>query len=264
MTKWLLSTLLIFNFINAEIIETSRFADILNYVNEDTLVLLDVDDTLIVPKQTLGSDIWFTYRMSQLKAEGLSNKDALHKALNEWIAIRHLTEMELVEESTARVVRQIQERGITVMGLTTQDLTLANRTNSQLEGLEIDLRLTAPCDHDCYFAAHHEHFKTQGILMRHGLLFTSGTKKGEALLNILKHVGLNPKHVIFINDKWTHLHDVAEEMKAKGIEFTGLRYAYSDERVAAFDPQVADTQWSKSTFGSILSDKDAKEIIGKK
>lgn len=43
--KWnfLLFTL-IASLISTEIIETSRFSDVLNYVTEDTLVLLDIDD----------------------------------------------------------------------------------------------------------------------------------------------------------------------------------------------------------------------------
>jgi hypothetical protein len=65
---------------------------------------------------------------------------------------------------------------------------------------------------------------------------------------------------VFINDKKTHLKDVEGVVSPKGISFTGLRYSYSDQRVAKFNKDIADIQWNQSTFHHILSDEEAEAL----
>lgn len=261
--KWnfLLFTL-IASLLSAEIIETRRFSDVLTHVTEDTLVLLDIDDTLLLPKQTLGSDVWFCHRWDQLKKSGLSVEDALEKALAEWEAIRHLTEVKLVEEGSDLVVKELQAKGGVVMCLTTQGLALTTRTIQQLKKLNIDLSESGPSKDECYFLNDREKLeRKEGVLYRKGILFTAGSKKGKALLGLFSRLGITPKHVLFINDKLSHLKDVEEDLNQAGIAFTGLRYAIGDERVKNFNPQITDIQWLNSTFEQILSDEDAARLI---
>jgi hypothetical protein len=237
----------------SHIIETPHFSDILNYINPNTLVILDIDDTLLLPTQTLGTDAWFLHRLKYHQDN--QAPAALDKALAEWEAIRHLTHVKIVEEGTEKVIEAMQKRGITVMGLTTQGLALATRTINQLRTLHIDLTKTAPAPEDHYF------INQQGVLYRQGVLFTSGSPKGPALLKLLAILNYCPEHVIFINDKATHLKDVESSVIEKGIDFLGLRYNYSDERVANFNPEIAEIQWKHSTFMHILSDQEAEEIL---
>ena len=50
------------------------------------------------------------------------------------------------------------------------------------------------------------------------------------------------------------------EAEKRGVEFIGLRYAYSDEKKARFSPEIADIQFTHSSFNKILSDEEAKQI----
>lgn len=236
------------------IFEVSHFSELPHYVTPETLVILDIDDTLLLPAQSLGCDAWFTARLKALQATH-SPEQALDKALAEWEAIRHLTQMNLVEEETAAIVGALQEKNTPVMGLTTQGLALATRTINQLAAVHIDLTKTAPSKEDHYFINEH------GVLYRRGLLFTSGTKKGAALTKLLTLLKYQPKHIVFINDKATHLQDVETGLEATGIRFTGLRYAYGDTRVASFRPEIAHIQWTHSSFNHILSDAEAEALL---
>jgi len=237
-----------------EIIEVKHFVELKEHVDSETLVLLDIDDTLLLPTQTLGTDIWFQYRCKQHQEWGLSKNAALQKALAEWEAIRHLTNVQIVEPGTDQIVQSLQEQRISVMGLTTQGLALATRTVQQLRGLNIDLIKTAPSNQDHYFMNGH------GVLYRQGVLFTSGTEKGQALLHFFEITGYWPKRVVFINDKATHLADVDGALAEAGIEFLGLRYSYGDARVAQFSAEIADIEWIHSTLGHLLSDEEAKNF----
>jgi Protein of unknown function (DUF2608) len=236
----------------AEIIEVSHIDELLKYATQETLVIFDIDDTLLLPVQTLGNDVSFECRINQYQEKGLSKSEALEKSLAEWEAIRHLTQMKVVEEQAPIVVKELQSKGIVVMGMTTQGLALATRTVLQLNSLGIDLSLTCPSQNDYYFINGH------GVLFRKGILFTAGTHKGHALLRFFKEIDFYPKKILFINDKCSHLIEVENVI---GISFLGLRYAYGDERVASFSQEIFNTQWKYSTFEHILSDEEAIQIL---
>lgn len=46
-----------------------------------------------------------------------------------------------------------------------------------------------------------------------------------------------------------------------GIEFLGLRYAYSDARKAAFCKEIAEIQFTHSSFAHILSDNEGLALL---
>ena len=163
--------------------------------------------------------------------------------------------MEIVEEGTENIIKELQEKNIPLMGLTTQGLGLSTRTVLQLDTLGIDLSKTAPCKEDCYFV------NQRGVLFRNGLLFTEATPKGSALLQFLQLCAHYPKRVVFINDKHTHLADVEQALEQQGIDFIGLRYSYTDARVARFSRAIADIQWTHSTLDHLLSDEEAAGIL---
>ncbi len=253
----LFTTFLIFmsEMLSAIIIETAHFSDIVPYANSKTLILLDIDDTLLLPTQTLGTDIWFQYRIKQNLDKGLSDSLALEKSIAEWESIRLISEVKVVEEGIASIIKNLQSKNFNLMGLTTQGLALATCTVNQLNSLEIDLSKTAPSCDDHYFINKH------GVLFRKGILFTAGTPKGDALLKLLDIIDISPERIVFINDKATHLKDVEDAVTSKGFEFIGLRYNYGDARVAQFSKEIADVQWSCSTFEHILSDDEAAKLL---
>ncbi len=242
--------------IEAKIIEADHFKDLLAYADADTLLILDIDDTILVPEQMLGCDEWFQHRMKSHQKSGMDTKNALEKALAEWEAIRHITKMEIVEAGTEKIIQDLQAKRAAIIGLTTQEVALATRTAQHLAEKQINLALTAPYKNDHYFQ-----LAGKSVLFRNGILFTSGRHKGEALFELCKAAGFHPKRIVFINDKATHLAEVEGAAQKKNIEFIGLRYNYSDARKKAFRPEIADIQLSHSSFTRLLSDKEALEKL---
>lgn len=245
--------------LSAQIIETKHFHEVEAYAAEETLLILDIDDTLLIPVQMLGCDEWFLSRMNYYKNQGLTSKESLEKSLAEWEAVRHLTKMEIVEKGSEKIVESLQNQGYLVMGLTTQGLALATRTHQQLNENGVDLGQGAPSKQDHYFS-----IDGHGVLYRNGILFTSGTHKGKALFALLDQIGLAPKCIVFLNDKESHLKSVESAAEERGIAFVGLRYGYSDARKAAFKKEIADYQFSHSTFAHLLSDSEALINLEKK
>ena len=208
------------------------------------------------PVQQLGSDQWFYYYYKKCLEEGLGNEEALYKSLRQWAAIQGFTQMQLVEPEVKDVINDLQAIKCVTMGMTTRDISLCLCTLDQLRVLGIDLHKTAPSKREYYL-------RNQGsILFRKGVLFTSGTHKGKALLKTLRKLGHNPKGIVFINDKRANIKPVEEECAVKGIKFTGLRYSYLDDKVANFNARIADVQ--HKNFGYILSDSQAEKVLSKR
>lgn len=242
--------------LHGQIIETKKFKEITDYVRPKTLVIVDIDDTLLVPVQTLGTDVWFSSRLEHYLQIIKDPSLALDKTLAEWEAIRHLTDIKIVEEGSDEIISEMQKNNVVIMGLTTQGLALATRTVVQLKALSIDLSKTAPSSQDSYFIN-----GKNGVLYRRGILFTSGTSKGEALLKFLDIINYHPESIIFINDKKAHLQDVEKSVELRKMNFIGLRYSSSDQRVAGFRKEIGDIQWTHSTFDHLLSDEEASCLL---
>lgn len=249
----LLFILFINSFLQSEIYEIAHFEEIYKYLEPETLVVYDLDDTLISMNQHMGSDHWFYHQFDRYQKSGMSTRDALEKALNEWESVQHLSGCKAVEHVNPEVVAYTQAH-YTVIGLTTRGLALASRTSQLLRESGYNLSVNPLTQDELHFMQENE-----GILFRKGILFTAGRHKGECLEKLLKAVGFTPKRVLFINDKKSHLLPVEEFCERVGIEFTGLRYGFVDKRRDAYNPEVGDLQWAH--FGTILSDVEAECLL---
>lgn len=242
-----------FSHLPAEIIETNCFETIIQYAEPSTLLILDVDNTLITPVQELGSNQWFLHRIEWYEEQGYPYREALELTLPEWEAVQNITESIAVEKTTPQLIQTLQNKGYSVIGLTTRGLALATRTLYQLKKIEIDLSKTAITQEDVPLLNPH------AILFRKGILFTAGTDKGEALMKLFKKLQYTPEKIVFINDMKAHLVQVEKHCKTKGIPFVGLRYGYLDEKVEKFRPDIAEYQFN--CFSKILSDQEAVRFL---
>ncbi|MBX7066197.1 MAG: DUF2608 domain-containing protein [Parachlamydiales bacterium] len=235
-----------------QIREVAHFHELAEYSDPNTIVLLDIDETLIVPVQMLGSDAWFEYRLKDHQKQW-EFPIALEKTLAEWEAIRHLTKMKLAEAEIDSVLRALQAKKIPIMGVTIQGLALATRTVLQLKEQGIVLAATSPCSQDTCFPV-----DDHTVLYRQGILFTSGKPKGKSFFQFCDRIGIQPKRLVAIDDKITHLQSIEKEAEKRGVEFIGLRYSYADARLEAFSPEIVEYQLEHSTLTHILSDEEAK------
>lgn len=249
LTTLLLIPLLLF----CEIKEVHSIGDIEKTWDSDTLILLDLDNTIMETAQTLGSDQWFNYRIKHYLGREYSSQEALEMALAEWMAVQNLTRVKLVEPETCDWIEKLQKEKIALMGLTTRGLGLATRTIEQLHSIGIDLSKTAPLQQETFFKTE------QGILYRKGILFTAGTNKGKTLFHFLQDHNIVPKKIIFIDDKMKYLKEVEELCLGADIPYLGLRYGFLDEKVNNFSPELTAVQWEH--FGKLISDEAAEELL---
>ncbi|MBJ7449602.1 MAG: DUF2608 domain-containing protein [Parachlamydiales bacterium] len=252
-------------FLGAEIRECNDVAEVLTLADSETLVIFDIDNTLIEPTQVLGSDQWFNYMLQNRQNNGQAYESALKEIIPLWMQIQQVTEVKTCETSTTFVVEELQRKGIHTIGLTSRSIPMAYRTIDQLKSVGIEFTKTAPHVHDFWvpldqlqvFKAYNE-----PAYYLKGILFSGCNDKGELLLQFFKLTGYLPSKVIFLDDKQNHLVAVEKKLRLKEFtNFTGLRYNVCDEQVKNFDCSIADIQLNY--LKKILSDEHARALLSR-
>ncbi len=225
---------------------------VVQYDTADTLVIFDIDNTILAPTQALGSDMWFYAYLHELR-EKMDKQEALHHAVSLLHQIYERTQVKLIEENTPAVIETLQRNGHSVIALTTRSRQMADCTIRHLHSLGIDMTKTAPTPDTAAFA------DMPRVLWKEGVVLTSGEHKGKALLAFLHHCNIRPKAILFINDKESHIQEMEGTIEATGITFLGLRYSAADVAVQNYRHDVAAVQLAH--FHGILPDELCASIL---
>jgi hypothetical protein len=238
---------------NEHFVQSEHLSDALQYVDKNTLVLIDLDNTLVRTKQLLGSDEWFGYSIQKYEKEGYSSEMAREMVVDHWMQIQHKTDMQFLTPQTEKVLKDIlQKKSVSVVALTKRPPRLASRTIHQLSALNVNF--SECCNYkDCHFF---------GNQLEKGIIFIAeenDKNKGAAVQEFLSTIDSKPKKILLIDDKENHIRSVGKVLKDSAIEFIGFHYTKANEMIAKFDPQVAEVQLKK--FMELLSDEEALLLL---
>lgn len=223
------------NLTEAQIIESDDITHLLTHIDEKSLVIFDLDNTLIEPKQLLGSDQWVGYKINHLIASGIDPQEAVEQVVTCWFSVLSYSEMVMVDPRAHEVLSTLHEQGIGSIGLTKRDPLSCALTLGQLEKLGVQFQPTHPLENT--------HLFNDSGLYQEGVIFVSRTAdKGNSLIAYLNHLPNHPQSIIVIDDKLSHLKSLEEAAATLGIRFVGIRYSALDEKINNFDPQVAEIE----------------------
>lgn len=256
----LILSLCLFNSFNlpARVIETSQMSDILQSVEDSTLVLFDVDETLIHSRTMLGSQKarYFLNAHFKLKNLSLAQREGLF-----WKVVKAVP-VKLVEPYTADLINGLKsKKNVTVLGLTARGCVphddtdpKSNFTAHQLKSVNIDfsehLHLYDLKDHS-----------SKKLVFRDGIIFTEGRLKGGDLKAFLAFAGLSVDKVIFVDDKLEQVNAVNEAMEKKGILCDCYHYTHLVVNPPKFDSETILIQLDHLlTTGQILDDDQADKL----
>jgi hypothetical protein len=234
----------------AEIRESTSVAPVDALATPGTLVVFDIDNTLIEPTVTLGSDQWFYWYVAELEAGGRSSREAIDLANDVWNRVQPAIAVRPVEAMTPQLIRGIQARGLRVVALTARSHDAAAVTETQLTSAGYSLSTSA------FGPGRRVIGDDPTMVYDDGVLYVGEhASKGDALLRLLAGEGLSPERVVFVDDKEKHVRTVDAALSSSKIPVIAIRYGAADARVAAFDPAVAAVQFR--LWSSVLSDEEA-------
>ncbi len=224
------------------IVESNTIAAVFNYLHpqdytKNTLVILDIDNTVLRPSTHLGSDEWFYAMVGKKEQQGMNHQDAIDHVLPTLIYLQDTITVVPVEPDTVPIINKIQNNNITVIALTARSLDLAHRTVQQIHSLGIDLSSNLP--HECPI----QYGDGKPALYIDGIIFVGNHDKGEVLAHWLSQINYTPTKVIFIDDKLKNVTSVEKAMRAKHIPFIGIRYSHLDEYIQNINLDTIDKEY---------------------
>ncbi|MBF0208408.1 MAG: DUF2608 domain-containing protein [Oligoflexia bacterium] len=215
----------------AKIEEIKSMRDIESAITDDTLVVLDIDNTIIHPTTYLGSDEWHYYLYRIYKINGVDEKEILSKTTDVWNKTQSLIEIELAEKGTPDLIKKLQGRGIKIMSLTARDGAIADLTIKHLKSLGVDFSKSSLLEADKELP-----WPEGGVLVRGGIIFVGENNvKGKVLSQFLQKIKFIPRKVVFVDDRQKHVRSVDKEMGDLGVPCVSFRYGALDERVKSFE-----------------------------
>lgn len=237
----------------ADIREIRTMPEILPEISRNSVVVFDLDNTIIEPKQSYGGDQWFEYSLAQSQKAGLPRDKAILAAQARWERFQHLVEVKPVEVTIPALIKDVQSRKIPVIGLTARTMKVIPQTFRQLNGVGVQfaispfLKRTFPLD------------EPAAMLFVDGILFSNGADKGKALIQLLRRLNLHPEKIVFIDDKLGNVRNVEKALNQSSFKHVEFRYGAADGKVKSWNPRLAVFQ--EHMIGRILSDAEAVKLM---
>lgn len=254
------SSFLAVSTIHADIVEIDKIESISDYLRKDTLVLLNVGDTLFSPSSMLSDNQWREYFVERVN-EVAKTPEAAKVIVDEVKAlIVEKIPKTTPESATAAFVSNLQREKIPVLGFSKRCFatTYAPRndliTYNQLLNLDIDLVKTLS-----YY--HAKEYQNDAHAFKYGMIFTNKNPIGPAVLEFLANNNLAPAHIIVVGDELIDLEEAELSLNSVNITSQGLRYSHIDQRKNAFDKDLGTIEFfAFYNDGKLLSDEEALQI----
>ncbi|PIZ32886.1 MAG: hypothetical protein COY39_04185 [Alphaproteobacteria bacterium CG_4_10_14_0_8_um_filter_37_21] len=214
---------------------------------ENTLVLCDIDDTLITPvSKTFASP--YKKMIDDIKSS--QDKYANYQEIiSTWRLSR---KVKLTDKEWPSVINTIKN-GFQVFGLTKMDTGSVGKIHSieqwrYSELKSLDIRFTKKTS---------EIEKNKGSTFFKGIIFTGSCKKSLALQNHLKLTNFD--HIVMVDDRTEHLDDMSSLCKILNIPFTGFCFKIPQVEI---NPDIPKIQHLYLTEKNIwLEDADADSVL---
>lgn len=236
----------------AKVIETKHIEDVLPLIDEDTWFLVDLDNCMFEGAQALGHADWFYDEVNQRVLGGMSREDAIMDAYPGWVKTQKACRVKPIEENFVPVLKLLEKKGVTIMGLTHRQPSVADSTVKQVASLGFDFERTAPSE---------ENFVVTEIkpsLYKQGILFVGDYNKKNAIFEaFLARIHKKPKKVVFIDDKKKNV-DELEELARLNIEYVGVHYRAIEDATPVYDRQIAEYQMK---FLDQIMSNEAAELL---
>lgn len=236
----------------AQFIDTTDITRLLDFVQSETIVVLDLDNTVIQPKQLIGSDQWFRHQIEDFRKKGHSIQKAVSLTLPIYHEVMNRSEVSVVDNRTPQLIRDLQTANIPVMALTSRGAQLKDATARQLNSVAVNFNQGRFKDQQMHFDAQ------PNALFNQGIIFADGKHKGEKLSEYLNHSQWHPKRIVFVDDQVKNVHQVREYLIPQAYDVVGIRYGYLDDQTHV-NTDLAAIQ--KEFLHQLLSNDEAKLLL---
>lgn len=214
-----------------------------------TLMVFDLDDTLITMTQPLGSVGWWDWQYELLKKGGVSDK-LFTKDYQHLVRIQnllfHLVKMEVTDEYVIPFLKESGAQGAMLIGLSARGDEHLSATLMQLKynqftvndkgifrtfGLKFENNQSSVADN--FYCPEF----TREVFYHQGIMFLNGEDKGKALLCIISKSNQAIKTILFVDDAQRNISSVAKAFEDRS-DILVLNVQYTKENAKELEVQT--------------------------
>lgn len=235
-------------FASVNIYKSNHLADLQSQsvIPKETLVVLDIDNTLLRMKTYIGSPSWFAWQQKEISTQ---QADAMATSIGQFYPINDFT-LQLAHAKacetnpntgTAHTIKALQSQGYTVIAETARDPKVAAATKRELirNGINFS-KHGIPTDptQQCLVIKYHADKKTPLISYCQGILYTTGGKKAETLNLLLNKLKASDRYstILFADDSESNIDNFANYYKNKKTKAYLYHYLGAQAWAQKFHP----------------------------
>ena len=262
---WLLM-LLMNNSAQGEIITTYSINSITikkidKLIDEDTVVFVELDEVLVMPKSKMFSYGDNPYRLFIYDLLTLSKENSTY--LNQIVSWYQMRKIRLVEDGWQDFINDLKKRNIQVYGFCTMPIHLQNIEQKRFAELkELGITFTDKINGKEVV----EIGKKAGwsSLFYHGIIFTGPFTKSKTLLDFIKISNISPKKIMIFDKIESELQIIERSFNRFRIDFYSIFYWGARGVTDHPDPKVIRLQ-QQTLFeqGKWLEDNEAEVLVNK-
>lgn len=184
----------------------TSFTDIIDHTHKNTLVILDVDETILRLANEIGTKHWWNTVYNGYLSEHGDHTRADEQAFERWR--EHATECEAEhtdESGLMRLVEEARSAGNKIIAVTARSPEMSTATKRHLEciGIELDaIHVNGIC------------FNSDGVF------YAGDTPKSEVIIDIkeyLQNSGMSIVRIVFVDDIEKNVASVAEALDSSNV-----------------------------------------------
>lgn len=230
---------------------------------EQVLLVVDLDNTLLAMNQDLGSDQWFNWQESLLETDK-THADLVANSFPGLLDVQGvlfaLSAMHPPEPDLPAMVNQLSKEGVTIVVLTSRGKEFRNSSNRELKRNEYDFAKSSltirekrgvfepydqlkPTDHGLSAEVIDQLGKPRSVTYSDGIYMTAGQHKGYMLQTLLARAVRNDDSddplagfsaIVFVDDREKHTKRVHEAFENSSVDLATFRYSREDGNVERF------------------------------
>jgi len=250
--------------VESEILVSDHMKDFIDTVdrnkvkNENRLMIFDLDDTVFMSSQILGTPTWFYHMINLLQLSGA----ARHEAYEVVIAINRVVQEQVavvpVEQATLSAIRNWQKESY-VVGITSRSRDLAQITKAQLDQVGLSFSSSR-------FSCVESLWQDPDGDLIDGVLYADGNaKKDSALFNFVRQIqscGIEVKLLAQADDQHHYVIKGAEFAKRHRIAFVGIIYGGAlSSRMFDFAEAKSELLSLEAYLGTAIVPREYRQIF---
>lgn len=242
-------------------VNSSVMAEIKNWADKDTMVFIDLDDTLIMPKSSMFLYNTNPYRnfIASMIARGKED-NKYNIAIAKWYEKRQI---KLVENDWIEYIQALQAKGAKVYGLCSMPIHLLNIEEKRyLETKNLNIIFTNNINNKEILTVDKK--RNWEAIFYKGIIFTADDLRSNTLMNFLKVTTNVPKKMVFISTVKYELQKVDKMLRSFNMEFYNVLYLGIKKILGKPDPALVQFQQNELiNNGRWLEDDAAKAELKK-